>query len=310
LEKLVRLAPGQAWILVLFGADVAILGDLLTGPDVWFGPVYLLIICLATWCLGWPAGQALGLGCVVATLAINGAALYQSGSTDFMSNLALRFVAISTVIAVIAGSRRAYIREWWLARTDPLTGALNRQAFFELSAPLAKLSRWRLMIYADLDGLKQINDARGHSAGDSALRVYSRAARSSIRRDDLFARVGGDEFLIFMAVKDEAAAQSVAARLHGKMNSASDTDGALIRCSLGALVVPPGPMEIDELVRHADNLMYQAKLRGACLQVGAALFGAPQAASDQARWKARAPSKVAVCAANCTGDRRERSASA
>jgi diguanylate cyclase (GGDEF)-like protein len=310
LEKLVRLAPAQAWILVLFGADVAILGDLFTGPDVWFGPAYLLIICLTTWCLGWPAGQALALGCMIATLAINGAALYPFGSGNLTSNLALRFMAISTIIAVIAGSRRAFIREWWLARTDPLTGALNRQAFFELGTPLAKLPQWRLMIYADLDGLKQINDARGHSAGDSALKAYSLAARRAIRRDDLFARVGGDEFLIFMAVKNEASAQSVAARLHSAMNSASDADGTPIRCSLGALVVPPGRMEIDELVRRADNLMYQAKLRGAGLQVGAAPVGATQPNSGRARRRERARTDLAVCAARQTRDRRERVARA
>jgi len=309
LEKLVRLTPVRAWLLVLVGLSFTMFADHIAGPDVWFGPAYLLIICLATWCLGWPAGQLVGLGCMMATLAINGVALYQTGWESLASNLALRFVAVSIVIAVIAGSRRAYLREWWLARTDPLTGALNRQAFFELGTPLAKLNHWRLMIYADLDGLKQINDALGHSAGDNALKVYSHATRSSIRRGDLFARVGGDEFLIFLAVKDDAAARSVAARLHTRMNSAPDTDGVLIRCSVGALVVPPGKMDMDELVRRADNLMYQAKMRGACLQLDAVPSRGSAAASASAGRFSPCRDGAPACA-DARRERRQRVASA
>jgi hypothetical protein len=70
---------------------------------------------------------------MVLTFAINGSNLYPYTGASSAWNLALRFVAISLIIAVIAGVRRAYVREWWLARTDILTGALNRQAFFELA---------------------------------------------------------------------------------------------------------------------------------------------------------------------------------
>lgn len=112
-----------------------------------------------------------------------------------------RFIAIAFVIGVVAASRRAYLREWWLARTDPLTGAFNRQAFFELGDHLTRSTKWRLLLYADLDGLKSINDVHGHSSGDVALRTYANVVRRNIRRKDLFARVGGDEFLVFMSIK-------------------------------------------------------------------------------------------------------------
>ena len=268
-DRLVRLRPAQAWLLILFAVDVAVMLDLLTDPDVWFGPVYLLVICVTAWSLGWKAGQLVGIACMGLTFTVNGLSLYPYGDAEFAWNLVMRFGAISVVVAVIAGVRRAYVREWWLARTDLLTGALNRQAFFELAQTAIDPHEWRLLVYADLDGLKQINDNLGHAAGDACLQAYGHAVRRMTRRDDIFARVGGDEFVIFMSVKDEAAARVVAARLHNGMNSIPAESGNL-NCSVGGLVVPPSCVSVDDLVRSADNLMYEAKLRRACLQVGIA----------------------------------------
>jgi len=268
-DRLVRLRPVQAWLLVVFCADLVALLDVLTGPDLWLGPGYLLVICIAAWTLGWRAGQLTGIACMGITFAVNGASLYPYGGADFAWNLALRFGAASIIIAIVAGVRRAYVREWWLARTDILTGALNRQAFFELSQQAVDTQRWRLLAFADLDGLKQVNDVQGHAVGDACLRAYGAAVRKLIRRDDIFARVGGDEFVIFMNVKDEDAAKSVAARLHEAMNSIPAEWGTL-NCSVGGLAAPPGEASIDDLVRSADNLMYEAKQRGAGLQLGVA----------------------------------------
>lgn len=284
-DRLVRLRPAHAWLLLLLAVDVAAMFDLLTGPDLWFGPVYLLVVCIAAWSLGWKAGQLVGIVCMGLTFAINGLALYPYGEAEFAWNLAMRFVAISIVVVVIAGVRRAYVREWWLARTDVLTGALNRQAFFELAETTTDPDGWRLLVYADLDGLKQVNDDLGHAAGDACLRAFGNAVSKMTRRDDVFARVGGDEFVIFMSVRDEVAARTAAARLHDRMNVIPSKGGRL-RCSVGGLVVPPGRATLDDLVRSADNLMYEAKLRGACLQLGIA-SGVERAATDHAGFASR-----------------------
>ena len=281
LAALARLRPAQGWALALLALDLAALGDLATGPELWFGPVYRFVMCLAAWSLGWGAGQAVGIGCMALTFAINGVSLYPYGGAALAGNLAMRFAAVSVVIAVIAAMRRAYLREWYLARTDALTGAYNRQAFFELGGALCARSGWRLLVYADLDGLKALNDSRGHAAGDACLKLYAAGVRQTIRRDDVFARVGGDEFILFMRVRDEAAAHALAGRLHQAMNRIAARDGAPLRCSVGALAVPPGARSIDELVRHADDLMYRAKLRGACLEL--AIAGADGAAVPPGR---------------------------
>jgi diguanylate cyclase (GGDEF)-like protein len=304
LDRLVRLPPEHAWIVVLLCLDLAALADLATGPALWFGPVYLLVICLAAWSLGWKAGQATGIGCMALTFAVNGISLYPYGTAELGWNLVARFVAISTVIVVIAGARRAYVREWWLARTDVLTGALNRQAFFELGAALSAGTCWRVLLYADLDGLKALNDGSGHAAGDASLTAYALTVRRNVRRTDLFARVGGDEFLVFMAVKDQSSARAVAERLHREMNGAEMGTGGGLRCSVGGLLVPPGAFAIDDLVRQADDLMYEAKLRGACLELAVASAAGPFARPAGARARPRAPEPAARLADKPFGERR------
>ena len=305
LAALARLRPAQGGALALLARDLAALGDLATGPELWFGPVYLFVMCLAAWSLGWGAGQAVGIGCMALTFAINGVSLYPYGGAALAGNLAMRFAAVSVVIAVIAAMRRAYLREWYLARTDALTGAYNRQAFFELGGALCARSGWRLLVYADLDGLKAINDSRGHAAGDACLKLYAAGVRQTIRRDDVFARVGGDEFILFMRVRDEAAAHALAGRLHQAMNRIAARDGAPLRCSVGALAVPPGARSIDELVRLADDLMYRAKLRGACLEL--AIAGADGAAVPPGRARRRGREAAAVPGAP-RGERRAKAA--
>lgn len=304
LDRLVRLPGAQAWVMVLLGVDLTAFADLATGQRLWCGPVYLFVICLAAWSLGWRAGQTTGIGCMALTFALNGMSLYPYGTADLAWNAVARFVAMSMIVVMIAGARRAYLREWWLARTDILTGALNRQAFFDLASALSARPGWRLLLYADLDGLKAINDGRGHSAGDSYLKAYAAAVRRTVRRTDLFARVGGDEFLVFMAVKNDLAAKAVATRLHGEMNDAPADPGGKLRCSVGALLVPPGAFAIDDLVRQADNLMYRAKLRGAGLEVAVAAAGAA-APTGRARTEPRAPMTVVPLERKPFGERRE-----
>lgn len=289
LAGLVRLPRPRAWLLTLLCVDLAALADIASGPTVWVGPVYLFVICLAAWSLGWRAGQAVGIGCMALTLAINGMSLYPHGSASLAANFAMRFAAVSIVVALIGAMRRAYLREWHLARTDALTGAFNRQAFFELGAELCARQGWKLMIYADLDGLKRINDSQGHEAGDASLRTFAARIRKSIRRDDLFARVGGDEFIAFMAVRGDAAARAVAARLHDLANAPEPRDGMRLRCSIGALAIPPGEWSLDALVRLADDLMYRAKLRGACLELAIAGWDGRAAPLGRARLEPRAP---------------------
>ncbi len=115
-------------------------------------------------------------------------------------------------------------------------------------------------------GLKRLNDEEGHEGGDMGLREFSARVRGAIRRSDLFARIGGDEFVILMKVPDKAAASSVCDRLNTTLNLDAAADPGKLQCSLGALFLPQGSQSIDQELNLADQLMYAAKkTRAGCI---------------------------------------------
>jgi diguanylate cyclase (GGDEF)-like protein len=261
----IRLQRSEAWKILIAALVVVALADVWTG-DLWFGPAYLLIIAGAAWCLG--ARPALIIGCagLALGLATNGLALYPYAGIALAWNIAMRILIVLIVIVLATNVRSAFETEWRLARTDQLTGALNRKGFFELTFGISETRGWTLLAYADLDGLKKLNDGKGHRAGDDCLQAYSQQVTRLIRKGDIFARLRGDEFAIYMQVKDEEAAKAIAARLHAGMNDIGSSKHP-IRCSLGALIIAPGKRGIDQELCSADELMYEAKMQGAALSV-------------------------------------------
>lgn len=264
------LPRAQAWRIVAMGSALAAFADWATGTEAWFGPVYLMLIGIAAWALGRRVAFALGLGYLALSIALNGLDIYPLGGAAALWNVMMRVSAVSAMIAAIALVRRAYGKQWLLARTDPLTGALNRQAFFEIVPATPRTTGWSLLGYADLDGFKALNDAHGHNAGDETLAAYAAHVRGGIRAGDVLARIGGDEFVVYLQVRDEAAGRKVAARLHRRMNAPGERGESGLRCSLGVLLLPPGPVSLDVEMRIADALMYRAKDAGGALVVAAA----------------------------------------
>lgn len=264
-----RLSRADAWKAVVAGALLTGIADQATGTEIWLGPVYLALIGLAAWSLGWIQAVCIGFAVMGMTLAINGYELYPYSGFAGLWNIVARIGAVIGIIGLLHTVRRLYEREWRLARTDLLTGALNRKAFFELTSARKSFRGWSTLVYVDLDGFKLLNDTAGHDAGDKCLSSFARAIVKDIRVEDVFARLGGDEFAIYLDVKDQAAAEAVAARLHRTMN-AQLAGSTAVRCSVGALILAPGPRSIDVELRAADRLMYEAKGIGAALVVGKA----------------------------------------
>lgn len=257
---LFRLSPRVAWAVVLSAMAAAVLMEHLAPEQVWFGPLYLGVMVLAAWTIHPGAALAIGSAILAARLGTGSLTFHPSDSTAAGPNMAVRICGMLIVIGLIGIARRSCQREWRFARTDPLTGAWNRQAFFELIKVNRDTGGWSAMIYADLDGLKRLNDVQGHCRGDEGLRLFARKVRSAIRKGDVFARVGGDEFVIFMHIRDEAAGTAVARRLHQALNTVpGNEDGSFLPCSLGVLVLPDGSKDIDAELRAADELMYEAK---------------------------------------------------
>lgn len=157
------------------------------------------------------------------------------------------------------------------ARTDPLTGLLNRRAFMEeTTRRLDRLEAEGLpasLLFLDLDGLKQLNDRCGHEAGDTALTLTSALLRRTFRPTDLVARLGGDEFACWLDGADTftAAERAEGLRLAAPLELAHLTAGEAIGMgmSIGIATREPGSDEsLDHLLQRADQAMYEVKRNG------------------------------------------------
>lgn len=225
-------------------------------PGLRFAPFFLLICAFGAWLVG--NRYAVLLALFIAAIQI------QSGHANLGHDpplfVALQIVSALAVILMLGVARASLEIEWRFARTDSLTGALNRKAFFEIIEREDIKSGIIVLIYADVNGLKEINDKFGHEAGDAALLDFANRVRRSVRKTDVFSRVGGDEFVVFLRVCDLVSAQLVAQRLNNALNQHEGSpDAPVLTCSLGALVLPGGSRSIDKELRQADTLMYHAK---------------------------------------------------
>ena len=182
--------------------------------------------------------------------------------------LASATAAILRVILEHDAIQKEMVRQ---ARTDPLTGLLNRRAFIdEMSRRLTRLEvdgAPGALLFIDLDNFKTLNDTRGHDAGDEALRLVARLLEANVRPMDLVARLGGDEFALWLDGADQFAAAERAEqlRLNGPAAVAHLTpDGtAKITMSIGIAARWPGRYEaVETLMDRADQAMYAAKRSG------------------------------------------------
>ena len=154
-----------------------------------------------------------------------------------------------------------------LSLTDGLTGLLNRRGFTTLAEQQLRTSirtRNRLwLVFADLDGLKEINDRLGHEAGDRALREAADLLRTgTFREADLVARFGGDEFAILATEVSPTDGTRLVQRIGDVVRRANETPDRAFALSMSAGVAlfdPDRPRTLDELIGEADRHMYQAK---------------------------------------------------
>ena len=165
---------------------------------------------------------------------------------------------------------KAAERLFWTLRTmalvDDLTTLYNRRGFLRAGTRLLEAAgrdrRGALLCYFDVDGLKCINDTRGHAAGDAILVQASRVLRSVFRVRDVISRLGGDEFAVLAASSDPRGLDVIKGRLHEALaasNAASSPP--YLSLSMGAARFDPGnPLPIADLMQQADAAMYGSRM--------------------------------------------------
>jgi diguanylate cyclase (GGDEF)-like protein len=177
-----------------------------------------------------------------------------------------------TIFKFIAGGNieAAYHDEIYRMTTmDGLTQVHNRRYFDEqIDRELSRSRRYERvlsLVMMDIDHFKQVNDQHGHLAGDYVLKQLASTVRTRLRREDVFARYGGEEFAVILPEIDLKGAKNLAEKVRqlvAKQHFSFDNQHIPVTLSLGVAVLKPEHRETADLVRAADEKLYEAKTGG------------------------------------------------
>ena len=156
-----------------------------------------------------------------------------------------------------------------VALYDSLTGLPNRVLMQDrlehAISRAARASKMCALMFIDLDGFKQVNDSRGHRAGDIVLQQAAQRMAGAIRKEDTVARLGGDEFVVILSgLPGKADAEAVARKLVAEMDRPFDIDGTpmSVSASVGVSLYPADAVDMKGLIARADAAMYAIKQAG------------------------------------------------
>lgn len=149
---------------------------------------------------------------------------------------------------------------------DALTGIGNRRAFMVNGELLLADGRRQgasvALLLCDLDNFKRLNDAFGHQTGDQALIAFSQVLAQALRENDVFARIGGEEFACLLATVDEQEAVHVAERIRMAFAGLPLLEPGLLSVSIGVVTSQTLGYDLSRLLSQADEALYQAKGKG------------------------------------------------
>ena len=262
-DRLRRALRLIAWATLAAGVFVL---NVRTGADLRLGILYVVPVLLAASYdgLGWGIAFALATALLRFGVGIDQMPLDTSLQVRIL-NEAAYLTVVGVAIAGLSQLRRTQSQLRLLATHDPLTTVLNARAFAsQLAQELGRNRRYGrplALIYLDLDDFKKVNDAHGHATGDAVLRLVADAMRSAVRQADVVGRLGGDEFGVLMPETDGTLAHAVATRLAGGIRTVFRGTPS-VTASIGVVAVSGTEAGSDELLRKADQAMYEAKQAG------------------------------------------------
>jgi len=255
-------------IAIAIAATVgATLLDRATGTQLSLAALYLGPVAIIAWFFGRTPGR---IWCVV----VAGASALAESTTPQVDlsqaiviwNATAVLMLSWVVVEVVTRLHRAIVTERDLARTDALTGVANTRAFKELAATelerARRYGRTFTLATLDLDNFKAVNDTLGHAAGDRLIHDVGQAIRRRLRRVDIVARIGGDEFVVLLPETTAAAAAVALGHVQESLQKVAEGYGPVVRASYGSVTFVSPPGTVEEMLQLADVAMYQAKNAG------------------------------------------------
>jgi diguanylate cyclase (GGDEF)-like protein len=236
--------------------------DLADGSKVWLHVLYVFpIAATAYYC-----ERVLVLGIVVAlSLALQLLTLVAYGipALAILLNIVIALASAAMIVAFARSARMNIARIEALAITDELTQLHNRRGFESiLTAEIARQRRHGgalSLAVLDLDRFKELNDRRGHDAGDQALRLLGDVLRKGTRASDSPARIGGDEFVIVMPKTPAADCALLCCNLSAVIVESMALAGFSVTASIGFASFEQAPDSIAAALQRADHAMYGVK---------------------------------------------------
>ncbi len=260
LRRTLRLTGYVALTLAVYWLNVS------TPSTARLAVLYIIPVLLVTWTEGLVWGIVFGLASITLREAVVWDQMPAVAPTQWRIGNAVAYVAVVAVaMAGLQKLRNSQAQLAQLVTQDSLTNVLNARAFADrLGQELERNRRYPrplALIYLDLDDFKVINDTHGHQTGDAVLRLVADAMRTSVRIADVVGRLGGDEFAVLMPETDAALADAAAKRLVASLrNVFKGTPN--VTASIGVVACTATEASTDDLLRRADQAMYDAKRAG------------------------------------------------
>jgi diguanylate cyclase (GGDEF)-like protein len=258
-------------VLVLLSSAATLLvgvGDYFaTNVFLEFSVFFLLPISFFTWFVSRRAGL---LSCLISggiVLSVNLISSVYVKSIEIAYWNAVLWTGFFVLITfIIADLRSLHYRERELARVDTLTGAATRLAFYEFARDeinrARRINQPITLAYLDIDSFKQINDQNGHSTGDKVLHAVAQTLRETIRRTDMVARMGGDEFALLLPNTSREAGSRLLEKVMDLLAGTMKQRGWPVTFSIGAVTFLSAPESVERMIEHADETMYSVKQTG------------------------------------------------
>jgi diguanylate cyclase (GGDEF)-like protein len=262
--------PGSIPTNIAFAVSVVVMlgiffADFFTNEDIQLHILYVFPIALVVMHHDSPILIVISMIFAVIFMSVT-LTHYGLSTLSVLINVVIGISAYCAMTYFSYSARANYLKAMNSATVDPLTELLNRRGLEPILG--LEVARWKRygevfsLAMLDLDGFKQLNDEKGHRAGDEALKLFAQILRANIRESDTVARIGGDEFVLLMPHAAGMETNIICEKLCADVEAQMRAQGFGVTVSIGCKTFSDVSAVVADVLDEADKAMYEAKNGG------------------------------------------------